>query len=81
MEGTAKRHVLFLCLVKMSIGQPDNLGYSKGPCLGTGSAVNELCSLGQINSVLCDLVSFSVKYLGNIKSNQIHFPMCGAGHR
>ena len=77
MECMAKRHVLLLYLVKMSTGQPDNLGHSKGPCLGTGSAVNELCILGQVNSVLCDLVSFSVKYLGDAKSNQTHLQMCG----
>lgn len=48
-----KRHVLLPYIVKKSIGQPGNLGHSEEPSLGPDSAIDRLCDLGQVTSVLC----------------------------
>lgn len=66
IEGRYGMHkekgMFFFCM------QPDNLSHSEEPSLDLGAATDGLCDLGQVTSVLCASVSFSI-VLGYAKSN------------
>lgn len=63
MEHKKQKGMFFFHMSRKSIGQPDNLSHSE-PSLGTSSATDGLCDLGQVTPVLCASISFSVKCQG-----------------